>query len=362
MAGPGAAGSGGTLREGPLDNARYRIRLRRTPSAGKNGPVASKRPVVGVDVGGTKIAAAVVTAGDHAPSVIEHPTDISSGEAVIAGIEAAVREVEPAPAAVGVGVPSQIDFATGRIRSSVNIPLQGVALREELSGRLGAPVFVENDANCAALAEAQLVGVHNLVMLTLGTGVGGGIVIDGAIFRGSTGLGAELGHVTIDADGPACPGNCPNRGCLEALCSGTALERDATELGHDRPDSRFAAALADDGRVSGRETVAIAEEGDPDALALFERLGRNLGVGIASMINAFEPERLVIGGGLSRAAGLFFDSARAEAASRALPTLFERVEIDLAQGGADAGVIGAGLLGQQELARSGDTALRDTTT
>jgi glucokinase len=317
---------------------------------------------VGVDVGGTKIAAAVVTAGGDAPSVIEHPTDISSGEAVIAGIEAAVREVEPAPAAVGVGVPSQIDFATGRILSSVNIPLQGVALREELSGRLGAPVFVDNDANCAGLAEAQVVGARNLVMLTLGTGVGGGIVIDGAIFRGATGLGAELGHLTIQSDGPACPGNCPNRGCLEALCSGTALERDATELGRDRPDSRFGSAMADDGRVSGREVVAIAEDGDPDALELFERLGRNLGVGIAAMVNAFEPERIAIGGGLSRAADLFFETARAEAASRALPKLFERVEIGLAEGGAGAGVIGAGLLGEQELARTGDTAPRDPTT
>jgi glucokinase len=316
--------------------------------------VTSDSPVVGVDVGGTKIAAAVVS-GTEAQGGVEHPTDISSGDAVVAGIEAAVRTVSDGPAAVGVGMPSQIDFASGTVMSSVNIPLQGVALREELSGRLDTPVFVDNDANCAALAEATTVGARNLVMLTLGTGVGGGIVIDGAIFRGATGLGAELGHVTIHGEGPPCPGNCPNRGCIEAFCSGTALERDATELGQDKPDSRLGRTYAEHGRVSGREVVAAAQEGDPDAVMLIERFGRNLGIALAAMVNAFEPERLVIGGGLSRAADLFLETARAEAELRALPKLFERVEIGLAQGGTDAGVIGAGLLGAQELARSMDT-------
>ena len=316
--------------------------------------MASDPAVVGVDVGGTKIAAATV-AGSRALGVVERPTDVSSGDAVIDGIEAAVRELSERPAAVGVGMPSQIDFASGTVMSSVNIPLQGVPLREELSRRLGVPVFVDNDANCAALAEAEVQDVRNLVMLTLGTGVGGGIVIDGATFRGATGLGAELGHITIHGEGPACPGNCPNRGCIEAFCSGTALERDATELGRDKPDSRLGRAYADDQRVSGREAVAAAQDGDPDALALLERLGRNLGIAIAAMVNTFEPERLAIGGGLSRAAKLFLETARAEAAARALPKLFERVQIGLAQGGADAGVIGAGLLGAQELARSGDT-------
>ena len=290
---------------------------------------------MGVDVGGTKIAAAVVS-GSETVGAVEHPTDVSSGDAVIAGIEAAVREVAQQPEAVGVGMPSQIEFATGTVVASVNIPLEGVPLREELSRRIGAPVFLDNDANCAALAEAATLGASNLVMLTLGTGVGGGVVIDGQIFRGASGLGAELGHVTIQADGPECPGNCPNRGCLEALCSGTALQRDAG--------------------MSGRDAVARAGEGDEQVLAVFERLGRNLGAGMAAMVNVFEPERLVIGGGLSRAAELFFETARAEAAARALPKLFERVEIGLAQAGADAGVIGAGLLGAQELARSGDTA------
>ena len=285
---------------------------------------------------------------------MEQPTELGSTDQLLAGIEAAFAELTARtgpPDAIGVGVPSQVEFATGRVVTSVNIPLEGVALRERLGEMLGAPVFVDNDANVAALAEAERGGAANLVMLTLGTGVGGGVVIGGRLFRGATGLGAELGHVVIHGDGPACPGNCPNRGCLEALCSGTALERDATEVAKDRPDSRLGRAADDDGRVSGREAVAAAQEGDPDALRLFDEFGRNLGIGIASMVNAFEPQQILLGGGASRASDLFLDRARDEAAARALPALFANVEIELARGGADAGVIGAAALAAQEAAR-----------
>jgi glucokinase len=310
--------------------------------------------VLGIDVGGTKVAVGAV-AGAEAEHVVEEPTELSSTEALLDGIEKAYGEVADSagrPEAVGVGAPSQIEFATGRVMSSVNIPLEGVALREELSKRFGVPVFVDNDANCAALAEAQLVDdapARHLVMLTLGTGVGGGVIVDGTIFRGTHGLGAELGHVTIDANGPNCPGNCPNRGCIEALCSGTALERDATELGKDRPDTVLGQIYAKSQRVKGRDAVEAARQRDPDALALLERLGTNLGVAIAGFVNVFEPQHLVIGGGLSRASELFFDRAHEEAAARALPTLWVRVNVGIARGGANAGVIGAGVLAAQEL-------------
>jgi glucokinase len=318
--------------------------------------VGSDPLVLGVDVGGTKVAVGAV-AGSKAIEIVEHPTDTSGSEPLLDGIEAGVREVTEKvgqPAAIGVGVPSQIEFATGTVLTSVNIPLAGVPLREVLGHRLGVPIYVDNDANCAALAEADLLDAKNLVMLTLGTGVGGGVVIDGGIFRGAHGLGAELGHVSIIADGPPCPGNCPNRGCLEALCSGTALERDATELGKGRPDIRLGRIYAERGRVTGREAVSAAQDGDTEAKLLFERLGTWLGVGIAGYVNVFEPEHVLIGGGLSRAADLFLMRAREEAASRALPALWERVRVSLAEGGADAGVIGAGLLAAHETAR--DTA------
>jgi glucokinase len=261
-----------------------------------------------------------------------------------------------------VGVPSQIDFATGTVETSVNIPLTGVPLRAELGHRFGLPVFVDNDANCAALAEAHIVGARHLVMLTLGTGVGGGVVIDGLTFRGAHGLGAELGHIAVNPDGPPCPGNCPNRGCLESYCSGQALERDASELAVDKPDSYLASRLGPDGKVAGRELVAAAEARDPDAVLLMENFARMLGIGIANYVNIFEPERLAIGGGLSRASHLFMDRAIQEAASRALPALWKRVHVALAEGGADAGVIGAGLLAAVELERDRDTDLTKATT
>jgi glucokinase len=307
--------------------------------------------VLGVDVGGTKTAVAAVR-GAEAHNRIEHPTELSSTSALLDGLEAGVREViarTESPAAIGVGVPSQIEYSTGTVETSVNIPLTGVPLRAELGRRFGLPVFVDNDANCAALAEAQLVPCDELVMLTLGTGVGGGAIVGGRIFRGAHGLGAELGHFSVNADGPHCPGNCPNRGCLEAYCSGQALERDATELAEDKPDSRLAGLLRTDGKVCGPDLVTAAEEGDPDALLIFERFARMLGVGIAGYVNVFQPEHLVIGGGLSRASHLYLRRAVQEASARALPALWRRVQISLARGGADAGVIGAGVLAAQEV-------------
>ena len=320
--------------------------------------------VLGVDVGGTKVAVAAVE-GVRAAHAAEHPTMLSSADALLDGVEHVVREVireAGEPEALGVGVPSQIDFATGTVVTSVNIPLTGVSLRDELAHRFSLPVVVDNDANCAALAEAHILGERQLVMLTLGTGVGGGVVIDGRTFRGAHGLGGELGHMTVNPDGPPCPGNCPNHGCLEAYCSGQALERDATELARDRPDSTLADRLGPEGTVAGPDLVAAAEDGDPDALFLMDNFGRMLGMGIANYVNIFEPERLAIGGGLSRAAHLFLDRAVQEAGARALPALWKRTRVALAEGGADAGVIGAGLLAALELDRERDTDLSKATT
>jgi len=318
--------------------------------------------VLGIDVGATKVAAAVIE-GAAAIHAVEQPTDLADGGALLAGIEAAFAAVGERcgpPDAVGIGVPSQIEFATGTVLSSVNIPLAGVPLRSELGRRLGVPVFVDNDANCAALAEAQLVPdppAQHLVMLTLGTGVGGGVVIDGRIERGHSGLGGELGHVIVDGQTAlATAGDgFPRPGSLEWICSGTGLERAATALAEAGASGALARRLAEAGRVSGRDAVAAAQGGDSEALGLFVAHGRWLGLGIAGVVNTFEPEHVVIGGGLSRAADLFLDAAIAEAARHALPALWERTEVRLARGGADAGVIGAGVLAAQELGRSGDT-------
>src|SRR3954449_3082117 len=244
--------------------------------------------VLGIDVGGTKVEIASVVDG-RALNPQTVPTPLEATDALLAGIESLAREViarDGQPAAIGVGVPSQIDFVTGTVVSSVNIPLEGVPLRDELEQRFGIPVFVDNDANCAAQAEAELVEAgpaRHLLMLTLGTGVGGGVIIDGHVFRGATGLGAELGHMVVEADGRPCPGRtCPNTGCIEAYCSGKAFER-AT----GKP---------------GREVTEAARSGDKDALEQIHELGRWLGVGIASFVNIFEPEYIVIGGGFGASA------------------------------------------------------------
>ena len=321
--------------------------------------------VLGIDLGGTKVAVGAVeeTQVSH---LAERPTDLTSPEALLAGIEATVNDVRAdagTPAAVGIGAPSQIEFDTGTVLASVNIPLEGVPLRTELGTRLGIPVFVDNDANCAALAEAELVPdppAQHLVMLTLGTGVGGGVVIDGMIERGHSGLGAELGHVIIDGDAAfaATDADFPRPGSLEWHCSGTGLGRAAMEVARANPHGALGRVLAEKGVLTAREVEPLAREGDGEAIGLFTRLGRWLGLGIASFVNTFEPQYVVVGGGLSRAADLFFDTAREEAARHALPALWERVSVGLARGGADAGVIGAGLLAARELARSRNTAVK----
>lgn len=301
--------------------------------------------VLGIDVGGTKVEIASVVDGS-AIKPRQIPTPLAGPDELIDGIEELGRQVIAAdgePEAIGVGVPSQIDFASGTVVSSVNIPLEGVPVRDELERRFGLPVYVDNDANVAALAEAQLVDggpARHLVMLTLGTGVGGGVIIDGHVFRGASGLGAELGHMVIDAHGRKCPGRtCPNRGCIEAYCSGRALE-----LATGKP---------------GREVERLARAGDQQALEAFAELGRWLGVGISSFVNIFEPEHIVIGGGLGASAcDLFLDTAIEEARGRALPAGFERLTVSLAKVGNDAGVIGAGLMAQKEQTRA--KGARDT--
>ena len=301
---------------------------------------------VGVDVGGTKIAAAAVS-GTTVIESHERPTVLDPSE-ILDEIECAAREVitaSPGPvAAVGIGVPSQVHFATGRVMASVNIPLAGVELRQVLEQRLGLPVYVDNDGNCAALAEAYLAegaAARHLVMYTMGTGVGGGVVIDGRVFRGATGLGAELGHVVVQSDGPECPGNCPNRGCLEAVASGTALGREATRLAREQPDSGLGRALASGRAITGPLVTELAHDGDEAAIEAIALIGRNLGVGIANYANIFNPEVVVIGGGVIGAGELLLAPARDEMLRRALRPSRDEVRVVAARFGTEAGMIGA---------------------
>jgi glucokinase len=303
--------------------------------------------VIGVDVGGTKISVAALEGSAlQAPRIV--PTDTSDGEHLLEQLVAAIRDAGRARA-VGVAVPSVVDFATGRVRASVNVPLADVALRDVLRERLGIPVVVDNDATCAALAEAYdddggLVARH-LVMFTIGTGVGGGIVIDGRIYRGATGAAAELGHTIVGADLLRTPfaheGRFPQPGSLESLAAG----RELNDLGreHGLPDGA---------------TVDAAREGHPGACAALDLLGRRLGVGIANAINTFDPDLVVVGGGVSAAGELLLAPAREEAARFVLTGVGTRTRICQARYGPRAGVRGAALLAAQEAVHPHEASVR----
>jgi len=313
------------------------------------------RLLIGVDVGGTKTSVASMRGGAVGQPLVR-PTERSSAEALLAQIVAQVREVAAgaSPAAVGVGIPSVVEFATGRVRSSVNIPLQDVPLRTVLSDRLGLPVFVDNDATVAALAEAHdeqgRLDVRSLVMFTVGTGVGGGIVIDGRPYRGATGAAGELGHTLVALSEliPAAT-SFPQPGSLESLAAGHVLDRLAQQAATTHPESALGVTLAARGSVAGPDAVAAAHAGDAIAIGCVATLGRRVGIGVANAINTFDPEVVAIGGGVSSAGELLLKPARSAALEYVLPGVGTATEIRIARSGPQAGVRGAALLARSEL-------------
>jgi glucokinase len=185
-------------------------------------------------------------------------------------------------------------------------------------------------------------------MLTIGTGIGSGLVLGGRLYRGWMGAGAELGHMVVDADGPPCHGNCPNHGCLEVLASGSALVRDVSISVSRRPDTALGHALEDGRELTGPLIDELAREGDPVALAALRRLGRNLGIGIANVVNIFNPQVVVVGGGVIGAGELILAPAREVVAERALAPNRDEVRIVAAGFGAEAGMVGAAILAAEE--------------
>ena len=312
---------------------------------------------VGIDVGGTKVAVATLQAGELSESELQH-TQLGDQEGLVEQLAATIESARtPDTKAVGIGVPSLIEFATGRIRSSVNIPLIDVPLRELLTERAGLPVYVENDASCAALAEAFHDGrmaVPHLVMFTVGTGVGGGLVLNGRLYRGATGTASEVGHTIIGLDlqhgAPAHTGVFPQAGSLEQLASGTALDRLAHEAAREDPNSFLGRRLTRDGGVTGHDVVDGAREGDEASVRCLRILGERLGIGIANAITMFDPLEVVIGGGVSAAGELLLGPARETAWKYAVPGAGSRTEIRLARHGPRAGVLGAALIAAQEYA------------
>jgi glucokinase len=338
------------------------------------GGAMTERTLVAVDVGGTKTAVAAVRARlPRAPGAVDPPvvlrrqvvpTVTSSAEAcldaLLASIAALVDGVrasgELGPRGlegIGVGTASMVDFGAGRIVESVNLPLRDVALRAVLEERFGLPAVVDNDATAATVGEHVFgagAGTREMLMLTLGTGVGGGIIAGGHPYRGISGAAGELGHVLIDVDGPPCPGpGCPNHGCLEAYASGTAMGAAALAEARAKPASALGRSLAAGETVDGPLLTRLALAGDADAVALVERTGEYLGAGLVTLVNAFNPELVVIGGGAAAAGELLLAPARRVLAARALRPQRDEVRVVAARFGNDAGIVGAAALALTEL-------------
>jgi glucokinase len=286
--------------------------------------------VIGIDLGGTKILAGVVADDGRVEHRRETPTPTESQDDLLAGLDAAVEELlSDDIAALGFGIPSPIDQKRGRALQAVNIPLDdSVDLRSRMAERFGRPVGIENDANAAAYAEFHFGAARDvdaMVMLTLGTGCGGGAVIDGKLFRGW----AEFGHIVIVHDGIPCQGTCTGHGHLEPYVTGNA----ATKLAQ----AEFGPA------VDAHRLVRLADEGEPRAIEILDGIGRHLGSGIGSLVNIFNPELVVIGGGFAAAGDFVLDPAREvlrrEALAGARETPIVRAEL-----GTAAGLIGAALV------------------
>ena len=286
--------------------------------------------MIGVDLGGTKILAGVVSRNGNVESKRETMTPVGSQAELLGALDAVVEElVDESIAALGFGIPSRIDRRSGQVEGSVNIPLAGLDLGGRMRERFGLPVGIENDANAAAYGEFHSGAgrdVQTMLMLTLGTGCGGGVVIGGQLYRGW----AEFGHIVIELGGLPCQGSCTGRGHLEAYVSGTAATKLAVEA--------FGPS------VDAHGLVRLAEQGDGRAVDLLRGIGRRLGAGIGSLVNIFCPELVVVGGGFAAAGDFLFDSAREVMKREALSPEDERAQIVRAELGSDAGLIGAGLV------------------
>jgi glucokinase len=295
--------------------------------------------VIGVDLGGTKILAGIVDRDGTVERRRELPTPLDSQDELLQGLAGAVEDaLEEDVAALGFGIPSTIDQRSGKAVTSVNIPLADLDLRGAMHERFGLPVGIDNDANAATLAEwahGAGRGTRHMVMLTLGTGVGGGLILDGKPYRGAIGAGAELGHMVIDLDGPPCQGACTGRGHLEVLASGHAATMAAQE--------QFGPA------ADAHRLVRLAEEGDSAAGEILAELGSRLGAGMVSLVNIFNPELIVVGGGFAAAGDLLLEPARERVAREALSPAREFVRIVRAELGTAAGLVGAGLVAFEAL-------------
>src|SRR5689334_18365771 len=304
--------------------------------------------VIGVDLGGTKLLAGVVDAELRIGHRARRSAHAADQPALLATIEDAVRETLAEAggevSGVGLGIPALLDRDRRFAMFSTHLPLEGLDVAGELRARLDLPVAVDNDTDCALLAgwrHGAAAGAAVAVMITLGTGIGGAILVEGRPLHGAYGAAGELGHWPVEMDGPRCQGKCPNRGCLEALASGSALVREATRVAGERPDSALAQEIFGGEALTGPRVTALAQDGDEAACDVIALIGRRLGAGLSGIVNVFDPDVVVVGGGVVSAGDLLLEPAREEYLARVLPMGRERARIAAARFGEEAGLVGA---------------------
>lgn len=317
--------------------------------------------IIGVDIGGTKTAVALATAEGRVIRRHRMPTPARQEPEVL--LEAICQAIEQVRgdvgmgqvSGVGVGVPGPYDSRLEVLSSSPHLPMwRNVPLKQLLEKKLGKPAFVDNDANAAALGEHRFgagVGTSHMIYITVSTGIGGGLILGGKLYVGASGAAGEVGHMTIDVNGPRC--SCGNFGCWESLASGTALAREAVARLQTSADSRILELAGGDlGRVKAELIFEAYQQGDVLAAALIQRAAYYLGVGLANLINIFSPEMIVIGGGLSNMGEALLGPAESVARERAFSISASAARIVPAKLGDDSGVLGAVALALQGQADS----------
>ncbi|MBW3069392.1 MULTISPECIES: ROK family glucokinase [unclassified Actinomyces] len=310
---------------------------------------------IGVDVGGTKIAAGVVDEDGTVLATVRRDSPATSREAIFTTIAEVANELASRydVEAIGVGAAGFTSSDRNTMVYGTNLDWTGARIADEISARTGKKVVVENDANAAGWAEARFgggEGAKNVLVVTLGTGVGGAVIIDGHLVRGAAGFAAEIGHINVVPDGRPC--GCGQRGCLERYASGTALGVNGWELAKFRPD--YAARIielsgGDQNRISGKAVTAAAREGDPAALECYAHLGSALGLGLADLCAVLDPEVVVLAGGLTEAGDILLNPVRKSFAEH-LTARAHRPEIPIviSSSGQEAGLIGAADLARQD--------------
>jgi glucokinase len=318
-------------------------------SAGPDGGYA-----IGIDIGGTKVAGGLVDVGGRISHRVRRDTPQDDPAGVEATVLSVARELasEPGVVAVGVGAPGVVDETGSVVRFAANLGWREVPLRARLQDATGLPTTVENDTNSACWGEVRFgaaVGEDDVAFVGLGTGIGGGIVLGGELYRGHSGMASEFGHVRVVPDGRPC--GCGRRGCWEQYASGTALVREARERARDLPEAARGLLALGDGTPEGLDGPLLtraAAAGDPLALSCFTEVGRWLGQGIADIVASFDPGVVVVGGGVSEAGDLLLASARTAFAAALFGVEHRPVpDLRVAALGNDAGLVGAADLGRR---------------